>query len=112
MLNAWYYPNKYLYKLKCDIWYYIESLPLSRNLEQVMDIWFFLFRLYKICLNIRTDFFMNENGHKHYYCYTIITVERIHILVYQKLSKKGRWDVKHNQPTNQPSTWSKIVIQW
>ena len=30
---------------------------------------------------------MNENGHKHYYCYTIIIVERIHILVYQKLIK-------------------------
>ena len=41
MYNAWYYPNKYLHKLKCDIWYYIESLPLSRNLEQVMDIGFF-----------------------------------------------------------------------
>ena len=31
---------------------------------------------------------MNENGQKYYYCCTIIIVERIHILVYQKLSKR------------------------
>ena len=37
---------------------------------------------------------MNENGHKHYHCYTIIIVERIHILVYQKLSEKDQHDQK------------------